>query len=109
MRFKFVFLLLINLSLFYSFNSYYINNSHPDMTLNNFTFGSCFYGRESTRLDIFEKIIKHNSQMFLWMGDAAYVDLQTYVYYWKSNLEVNFTLAEQIWSESKNEPRKTNY
>jgi hypothetical protein len=87
-------------------NSFYVSNNHPNVTLNNFTFGSCFYGRESTRLDIFEKIAKENSQMFIWAGDSAYVDTQTIMYYWKSTIETNLTLAKEIFKESKNEKCK---
>jgi hypothetical protein len=72
------------------------------MSINSFTFGSCFYGRFSTRLDIFKTIDQQNSDLWLWLGDAAYVDKHAIVDYWKSSHIVNFTLAEEIFNTSRN-------
>jgi hypothetical protein len=44
--------------------------------------------------------------MWLWTGDAAYVDEHALLNYWKSSIDVNFTKAEEIWNGSKNEPCK---
>ena len=103
MRFLFLFAFFSNF-----INSLYIGNNNQNIELNNFTFGSCFYGRLSKRLDIFEAIIEYDPQLWLWTGDAAYLDPfeHTLFYYWKSSLIVNFTHAEEIFKESKNEPCK---
>lgn len=77
--------------------------NHNNVTLHNFSFGSCFYGRESERLDIFKTVLKNSPQMWFWIGDAAYVDVNTVLYYWKSTLEVNFTEVEKIFNIAKSE------
>lgn len=99
---KFLHLLIISM-LIIKIESYYIESGeHSEMTLNNFAFGSCFYGRHSTRMDIFKTIHKNKPELWLWLGDAAYVDKVAIWDYWKSTLDVNFTLAEQIFNISKN-------
>lgn len=97
--------------LFYCVSAYYIPpGNHINMTLNNFTFGSCFYGRLSTKLDIFDAIQKENPQLWMWLGDAAYVDKIAFINYWNSDLKVNFTLAEEIFDKvKKNECKMKNY
>jgi hypothetical protein len=94
--------ILIILSAFVCSISFYIETGdHKEITLSNFTFGSCFYGRESTRLDIFKTISKNKPQLFMWLGDAAYVDEKVTFGFWKSSIDVNFTRAEEIFEESK--------
>ena len=83
--------------------AYYIpSGDHEEINLNNFAFGSCFCGRHSTRLDIFKTIHKNKPDMWIWFGDAAYVDKLAVWDYWKSTLDVNFTLAEQTFNLSRN-------
>jgi hypothetical protein len=85
-------------------SSFYLKNGHHNnITLNNISFGSCYYGRESERLDMFDIILKNNPQMWMWIGDAAYIDVQTIAFYWMSTNKVNFTLAEEIFDQAKNE------
>ena len=84
--------------------SYYIpTGDHSSITLNNITFGSCFYGRESDRFDIFKVILKKKPQLWLWTGDAAYVDEPT-IRFWKSSIDVNFTKASSIFNAAKENP-----
>jgi hypothetical protein len=84
-------------------NTYYISNSQ-DKVLNNMTFGSCFYGRESKRFDIFEKILSHKPEMWMWTGDASYVDELIIFNYWKSTIDVDFEKSERIFNVCRNEP-----
>jgi hypothetical protein len=95
---KFILLLIILVES----NSFYIPNHH-DKELNNIAFGSCFYGRESKRLDIFEKILSHKPEMWMWTGDASYVDELIIFDYWKSTIEVDFEKSERIFNECRNE------
>jgi len=39
----------------------------------------------------------------MWTGDAAYVDYETYLYYWKSSIDFNATLARETYTELKKE------
>jgi hypothetical protein len=89
---------LINNSMSYPI----ISGSHKNTTLNTFAFGSCFYGRLSTRLDIFKTILLHKPELWVWLGDAAYVDTVAVWDYYKSHLNVDFKKAEEIFSLSKN-------
>lgn len=83
---------------------YYLKNGYHNSTqLNNISFGSCFFGRESNRLEIFDVVMKHDPQMWLWMGDAAYVDEHITFRYFMSTIDVNFTNAEQTFNAAKNE------
>lgn len=95
-------LILILLANVYSI---YIKNEQQNV-LNNITFGSCFYGRESKRFDIFEKILSHNPQVWMWAGDASYVDELIIFNYWRSSIDVDFEKAQRIFEECKNEPCK---
>jgi hypothetical protein len=89
---------IVNFSMSYPI----ISGSHQNTTLNTFAFGSCFYGRLSTRLDIFKTINLHNPELWVWLGDAAYVDKVALWDYYKSHLEVDFKKAEEIFATSKN-------
>ena len=81
--------------------SYYLpTGDHHNITLYNLTFGSCFYGRESDRFDIFKVILGLKPQLWLWAGDAAYVDEPT-IRFWKSSIDVNFTQARTIFNGAK--------
>jgi hypothetical protein len=87
--------------------TYYLpEGQHKNITLNNFTYGSCFYGRESERLDIFKSIAALNPQMWFWLGDVAYIDVHTWFQYYKNTMDVNFTYAQQLFDLSKAEPSK---
>lgn len=71
-------LLLTHLTL-----AYYIKDGHHNITLSNFAFGSCFEGFLADRWDIFKSILKEKPEMWLWLGDATYLDNITtnYFYY----------------------------
>jgi hypothetical protein len=58
--------------------SYYIPYGHHNTTLDNFSFGSCFKGSRGYRQDIFNTINRNDPQIWLWLGDAAYVDNMRY-------------------------------
>jgi hypothetical protein len=59
--------------------TYYIPSiPQYNTTLTNLTFGSCFKGSRGYRQDIFNTINKNNPQLFLWLGDAAYVENREY-------------------------------
>lgn len=92
---------VVFLVLFILTNEYYIPSGHSNKTLNNFAFGSCFYGRESERLDMFKIVNEHNPDLWVWLGDLAYVDTHTW-HIWKQTFHINLTLAQEIFDGSKN-------
>jgi hypothetical protein len=57
--------------------AYYIDqeNLHNITQLNTLTFGSCYNGVSihSSRYEIFDVISKHSPDLFMWIGDAAYL------------------------------------
>lgn len=89
--------------------TYYIpTGTHSNITLHNISFGSCFYGRESERLDMFKVVLQNDPQLWMWMGDAAYVDEPT-MRFWASSIDVNFTKARSIFKGSKENERINNF
>jgi hypothetical protein len=87
--------------LFHKSISYYIpTGAHSNITLHNISFGSCFYGRESERFDMFKVVLQNDPQLWMWMGDAAYVDEPT-MRFWASSIDVNFTEVRSIFSASR--------
>lgn len=66
---------LIFLFLISFINSYYIPcEKNLNKTFTNFSYGSCFLGFLSDRDDIFKTINKNNPELWMWLGDAAYID-----------------------------------
>jgi hypothetical protein len=107
--------------LFFDFHySYYIpqENLHNITQMNTFTFGSCYNGgnsKHSSRFDIFDTIGKQNPDLFMWIGDVAYVQ-----YYSKEKIqlhhkilnfilgkwkELNKTQVEKKFNQTKYNPR----
>lgn len=86
---------------------YYIEENHHKNIINNFAFGSCFYGRLSTRLDMFKTIEEHNPELWVWLGDAAYADpifpLNEKIF--------NYEFSQEMFNKSKNNEckQKTNF
>ena len=69
LKFSLFFLILI-----YS-ESYYIQEGHdPSKIITNFTFGSNYYGRYSQEEDIFQIILTHKPNLWIWLGNAVYLD-----------------------------------
>lgn len=63
------------LSLINQSNSYYIKEGEQkSFPVSNFSFGSCYNSWSSKRMDAFKYIKKLNPELFIWMGDAAYLD-----------------------------------
>lgn len=76
---KYLSSLTISLILVFKLNlvkSYYIKEGkNNDIQINNFAFGSCFNGfAHNKRFDAFDSILKNNPDLFVWLGDVAYLD-----------------------------------
>jgi hypothetical protein len=79
LRSIFVFLIVCKLI---TLSCYFIpSGNHNNFTLNNFAFGSCFQGFLSDRLDIFKSINEENPELWVWLGDATYLDNLTLNYF----------------------------
>ena len=76
--------------------------NHSEITLKNFSFGSCYGGFLSNpdKRWIFKTIEKLNPEMWIWAGDAAYLDSFS-INYFKQSLSLNFTHAEKMFNKTK--------
>jgi hypothetical protein len=103
-------ILILYTIIFYTFsssvNSFYIESGHHEQisnkTINNFAFGSCFMGRFSTRLDMFKTILENEPDLWVWLGDAAYVDPLTFDYT-KSTVEFDKNFAQDLFNRVREE------
>lgn len=82
-------------------NSFYIDDgSHANMTLNNFAFGSCYGGFLKSRSDIFDIVLKRDSDLWLWLGDATYLDRFTFNYL-KKDFGFDAEHVQKMFNETK--------
>jgi hypothetical protein len=69
--------LYVCLFIFNCINGYFINSEdrHNVSSINSFAFGSCYNGinKHKSRYDIFDTIHKNKPDLFIWLGDAAYI------------------------------------
>ena len=94
---------ILFLFLFQYIFSYYISPGlHKDSIITNFSYGSCYRGPHGWRSDIFNTVMKSKPQLWLWLGDAAYVDKLTIFHYYRSTQDLNFTKVEEIFNDTKN-------
>lgn len=64
-------------------------------------FGSCFKFYRNQKTDVFKRISEHNPDVFLWLGDAAYIDNMPIVGYWTP--EINMTKVEEKFNITKHD------
>ena len=83
--------------------SYHIkeNKINEDFILTNFTFGSGYLGRHSTNDNIFETINKHNSNLFIWLGNIIYLNTPNYFSFIKNSIKNNWTKGEKLYNKVK--------
>jgi alkaline phosphatase D len=74
--------ILIFIIFFISIKTYYIQEGNdPTLTITNFTFGSNYYGRYLKEEDIFKTILEHNPNLWIWLGNAVYLDKPQFNYF----------------------------
>ena len=98
-------LILLNILLLIpsTFTYFIPQGEHKNITLTNFAFGSCFRGFLMTdREDIFKTIILNKPELWIWLGDTAYLDDPS-PHYLKTTLELNLTESKRRFDESKND------
>jgi alkaline phosphatase D len=95
---SFIFLLSLIIPSF----CYYIPEYHNNKQINNFAFGSCFGGFLSENKDIFQAVLKRKPELWLWLGDAYYLDwwIPSKVY----TEGVNKTYVQIQVNETKHDP-----
>ena len=83
--------------------TYYIPETNHNITnITSFAFGSCYNLKKTiSKYTIFNEISKTSADVFLWLGDAAYVDEPNLLYYYKQTHPNNWTRVEEIFNTSK--------
>ena len=82
---------------------YYIPaEKNINKTFTNFSFGSCFLGFLSDRDDMFKTINLNNPELWIWLGDAAYID-HVNINYFSNNIPLDVEYAKGMFEKVKNE------
>ena len=97
-KFKFsVFIILFIYS-----KAYYIQEGlDSSKIISNFTFGSNYYGRFSKEEDIFKAIISHNSDLWIWLGNAVYLDEPKFNYFENSPKSMDWNFIKKLYEKVK--------
>ena len=81
---------------------YYIQEGHdPTKIISNFTFGSNYYGRYSKEEDIFQTIITHKSDLWIWLGNAVYLDKPKFNFFENSPEQMDFNFIKLLYEKVK--------
>ena len=94
--------LLILILLIISSHSYYIQEGHDSSKIiTNFTFGSNYYGRYSKEEDIFQVIITHHPNLWIWLGNAVYLDKPQFNVFESSPEKMDFDFIQRLYEKAK--------
>ena len=94
--------ILLFIILFISVSSYYIKEGHASSSIiTNFTFGSNYYGRYSQNENIFKTILQHNSNLWIWLGNAVYLDQPKLNYFQNSPKEIDADFVKALLKKVK--------
>ena len=98
---------IINISIFVIFfissKAYYIQEGNdPSITIINFTFGSNYYGRYLKEENIFKTILEHNPNLWIWLGNAVYLDKPKFNYFTSSPELSDWSFIKQLYKNAKN-------
>ena len=93
--FPFLFLII-------SVETYYIKEGHASSKIiTNFTFGSNYFGRYSKSSNIFQKIQSRNPYLFIWLGNAVYLDQPKFNYFQSSPKKLDFEVIRALYKKVK--------
>ena len=93
----FLFLILLTFT-----NTYYIKEGHASSKIiTNFAFGSNFYGLYSSHENIFEKIASRNPNLWIWLGNAVYLDQPNFNYFQNSPKSLDYDLIKSLYKRVK--------
>lgn len=91
---------------------YYLDSSvhHKNITLNNFSFGSCFGGylKMDEKLDIFKQVLSRNPDLWLWLGDVAYIEPLSFNVFERTN-RLDMDHVQKEFNFTKNNLCKYSY
>ena len=92
----FIFLLIYS-------QSYYIQEGvNPSTIITNFTFGSNYYGRYLKEENIFQKIVSHNPNLWIWLGNAVYLDEPNFNYFTNTRQSMDWDFIKYLYEKVKN-------
>jgi hypothetical protein len=95
---------MLLISIFAKIVCYYIpSDDYKNITLHKFAFGSCYGGYLSDRTDIFKIVNSRDPQLWLWNGDATYLDNMTDNYF-SYKKEFNHNWVGIKFNETKSDP-----
>ena len=93
---------IVILLLIYS-QSYYIQEGvNPNTIITNFTFGSNYYGRYLKEENIFQKIVSHNPNLWIWLGNAVYLDEPNFNYFTNTRQSMDWDFIKYLYEKVKN-------
>lgn len=88
---------------FISAQTYYIQEGNdPSIIITNFTFGSNYYGRYLKEEDIFKTIIDHNPNLWIWLGNAVYLDKPKFNYFSNTPNSKDWEFVRLLYTKVKN-------
>ena len=96
------FILLIFELLIVCSHAYYIQEGHDSSKIiSNFAFGSNYYGRYSKEDDIFQTIITHKPNLWIWLGNAVYLDKPNFNVFKNSPEPLDFEFINLLYEKVK--------
>jgi len=82
--------------------SYYIQEgNNPTKIITNFTFGSNYYGRYAKEEDIFQTIITHKPDLWIWLGNAVYLNKPKFNYFNNIPESMDWDLIKILYQKVK--------
>ena len=83
--------------------SYYIQEGiDTSKIITNFTFGSNYYGRYLKEENIFQKILTHNPNLWIWLGNSVYLDEPKFNYFTNTRESMDWDFIKKLYENVKN-------
>ena len=93
---------LLFILFFISSKEYYIQEGHdPSKIITNFTFGSNYYGRYSKEEDIFQIILTHKPNLWIWLGNAVYLDIPKFNFFKTTPEKMDWDFIKLLYKKVK--------
>jgi alkaline phosphatase D len=93
---------IVILLVIYSHSYYIQEGDDPTKIITNFTFGSNYYGRYLKEENIFQKIESHNPNLWIWLGNAVYLDEPTFNYFSNTRESMDWDFIKNLYEKVKN-------
>ena len=93
---------LLFILFFISSKEYNIQEGHdPSKIITNFTFGSNYYGRYSKEEDIFQIILTHKPNLWIWLGNAVYLDIPKFNFFKTTPEKMDWDFIKLLYKKVK--------